>query len=125
MQREIVVHHQSLRSLALCVCCMWLACGPAQADSLSPRARAQTAESAAYLQIAERGVARAEHLWRNRRLGWYDSRLAAPSRAHRAAVAAFARGAERYYDATLRPMAAFAPYPGDRGQTRVSLHAGG
>lgn len=145
MQRKIAVHDQSLKSLALCVCCIWLTCGPAQAESRPQRVPAQTAESAGYLQIAEDGVARAEHLWRDRRLGWYDSRLAdrdpyplatiwdstplfealdaieiaAPSPAHRGAVAAFARGAERYYDATLRPMAAFAPYPGDRGQTRV------
>lgn len=145
MQREIAVHHQSLKSSALCVCCIWLACVPAQAESRPQRAPAQTAQSAAYLRVAEDGVARAECLWRNRRLRWYDSRLAdrdpyplatiwdatplfealsaieiaAPSAAHRAAVAAFARGAERYYDATLRPVAAFAPYPGDRGQTRV------
>ncbi|HEX4837316.1 MAG TPA: glycoside hydrolase family 76 protein, partial [Solirubrobacteraceae bacterium] len=115
--------------------------------SLHPRVarRASNAESQTYLQIAEVGVTRAERLWRDRRLGWYDSRLgdraryplatiwdvaplfealdaidiAAPSAAHRAAVAAFARGAERYYDATLRPIPGFAPYPGDRGQTRV------
>jgi hypothetical protein len=100
---------------------------------------------ASYLTIAEGGVARAERLWHDRRRGWYDSRLsdreryplatiwdatplfetlsaieiAAPSPAHRAALSAFARGAERYFDAGLRPIAAFAPYPGDRGQTRV------
>ena len=96
-----------------------------------------------YLQIAEAGVKRAEHLWGNRHLGWYDSRLddgeryplatiwdatplfealdaieiAAPSPAHRAAVEAFAAGAERYWDATLKPDPGFAPYPGDRGNT--------
>ncbi len=96
-----------------------------------------------YLQVAEAGVTRAERLWRNWRLGWYDSRLhdgeryplatiwdstplfetldaidiAAPSSAHRAAVEAFAKGAERYWDAGLRPYAGFAPYPGDRGKT--------
>jgi hypothetical protein len=110
----------------------------------APQAQAQ-AQAGSYLRIAESGVARAERLWRDRRLGWYDSRLAdgdryplatiwdatslfetlsaiaiaAPSPAHRAAVTAFARGAERYYDATLRPTPGFAPYPGDRGQTRV------
>jgi hypothetical protein len=87
-------------------------------------------------------VARAQRLWRNRHLGWYDSVLgdreryplatiwdsvplfealdaidiAAPSPAHRAAVEAFAAGAERYWDATLKPTPGFAPYPGDRGQ---------
>jgi hypothetical protein len=105
-------------------------------------ARRSVEESPSYLQIAERGVARAERLWRNSRLGWYDSVLddreryplasiwdavplfealdaidiAAPTPAHRAAVVAFARGAERYWDATLKPVPGFAPYPGDRGQ---------
>jgi hypothetical protein len=103
--------------------------------------RAALAEAGSYLQIAETGVARAQRMWRNRR-GWYDSRLAdtdryplatiwdvtplfealdaielaAPSRAHRAAVIAFADGAERYWDATLKPAPGFAPYPDDRGQ---------
>ncbi len=96
-----------------------------------------------YLKLAEEGVARAERLWRNRHLGWYDSRLqdheryplatiwdatplfealdaidiAAPSPLHRAAVEAFAAGAERYWDATLKPDPGFAPYPEDRGNT--------
>jgi Glycosyl hydrolase family 76 len=149
---------------ALALCCAWSACADAGADLLpahghgvharysartrSARALAHPALSAAQtsdLQIAEQGVARAQQLWRNGRLGWYDSHLgdrdryplatiwdatplfealsaieiAAPSSAHRAAVTAFARGAERYFDATLHPIAGFAPYPGDRGQTRV------
>jgi Glycosyl hydrolase family 76 len=87
------------------------------------------------------GILRAERIWRDPRLGWYDERLhhparyplatiwgavplfealdavaiAAPSFAHRAAVVAFADGAERYYDAGLRPTPGFVPYPGDRG----------
>lgn len=95
-----------------------------------------------YLQLAEAGVARARQLWWDRRRGWYDSRLgdraryplatiwdavplfeavdaidvAAPTAAHRAAVVAFANGAERYYDAGLRPLGGYAPYPGDRGR---------
>ncbi|HEY7830491.1 MAG TPA: glycoside hydrolase family 76 protein [Solirubrobacteraceae bacterium] len=103
------------------------------------------ASASAYLALAEAGAGRAEQLWRNRRLGWYDERLgdhdpyplatiwgatplfetldaialAAPSAAHRAAVSAFANGAERYFDRGLRPMAGFAPYPGDRGQVRT------
>lgn len=98
-----------------------------------------------YLQTAEAGVARAERLWWDKNLHWYDSRLgghtryplatiwdavplfeavdaidiAAPTPAHRAVVAAFARGAERYWDAKLRPTPAFAPYPADRGQVRT------
>jgi len=101
--------------------------------------------SLAYLRIAEAGVARAERLWRDRPLGWYDERLhdratfplatiwgatplfetldaiavAAPSAAHRAALVAFADGAERYYDRTLRPTPGFAPYPGDRGEVQT------
>jgi hypothetical protein len=130
--------------LAICACCASLACGSARAD-LPPGRGVLTGltgePSPSYLQIAEAGVKRAERLWGNRRLGWYDSRLddgeryplatiwdatplfealdaidiAAPSPAHKAAVEAFAAGAERYWDATLKPKAGFAPYPGDRG----------
>jgi hypothetical protein len=108
----------------------------------APLARRSAAESQRYLRIAEQGVARARRLWRSSRLGWYDSVLedreryplatiwdatplfealdaidiAAPTIAHRKAVVAFARGAERYWDATLKPVPGFAPYPGDRGQ---------
>lgn len=83
----------------------------------------------------------AQSLWADRRFGWYDERLAdrdryplatiwdaaplfealdaqqtaAPSPAHRAAVAAFARGAERYWDPRLKPTPGYAPYPNDRG----------
>jgi uncharacterized protein YyaL (SSP411 family) len=90
-------------------------------------------------------VTRAERTWHDRRLGWYDERLndreryplatiwgivplfealdaidvAAPSSAHRAALAAFASGAERYFNASLRPIPGFAPYPNDRGQVRT------
>jgi hypothetical protein len=97
----------------------------------------------AYLHLAEQGVARTERTWRNGR--WYDERLndhdphplatiwgiaplfealdaieiAAPSAAHRAAVSAFATGAERYFNPTLRPMPGFAPYPNDYGQVRT------
>jgi Glycosyl hydrolase family 76 len=98
--------------------------------------------ASAYLRLAEEGVVRAERVWSDRRLGWYDERLndharyplatiwgavplfealdavdiAAPSPAHRAAVVAFANGAERYYDTGLRPTPGYAPYPDDRGQ---------
>ncbi|HEY2630970.1 MAG TPA: glycoside hydrolase family 76 protein [Solirubrobacteraceae bacterium] len=121
------------------VCCFSLARSALAQPSPSE------AQSQSYLKTAEAGVARAEHLWWDARLGWYESRLAdgdryplatiwdavplfesldaidiaAPSPAHRAAVAAFARGAERYWDAKLRPTPAFAPYPGDRGQVRT------
>jgi hypothetical protein len=117
-----------------------MACG--SVASALPAAGTSATESQSYLQIAEKGVVRAQRLWGNAKLGWYDSVLgdkeryplatiwdatplfealdaidiAAPSPAHRAAVEAFARGAERYWDATLKPYPGFAPYPGDRGQ---------
>jgi hypothetical protein len=103
------------------------------------------AEGSRYLHQAEAGVERAESLWRDRRLGWFDSRLddsdryplatiwdatplfealdaieiAAPTPVHKAAVEAFAKGAERYWDAALKPDPGFAPYPGDRGQVQA------
>jgi hypothetical protein len=153
---------------AIAVCCISLACAPAHAEptlrpGLSNMARARgghpisnlphtpaartavDSQAQTYLHIAEEGVERARRLWRDRRLGWYDSRLgdraryplatiwdatplfealsaidlAAPSAAHRAALTAFASGAERYLDAALDPAPGFAPYPGDRGRTRV------
>ena len=116
-----------------------LVCHSARADG-SHVTGAQT-----YLHQAEVGVDRAEHLWRDRRLGWYDSHLedndgyplatiwdatplfealdaieiAAPTPVHKAAVEAFAKGAERYWDAALKPDPGFAPYPGDRGQVQA------
>jgi hypothetical protein len=108
-------------------------------------ARVRTSAAPNYLQLAEQGVTRAERAWHDRRRGWYDEWLgdrerfplatiwgiaplfealdaievAAPSPAHRAAVNAFARGAEGYFDARLRPSPGYAPYPNDRGQVRV------
>jgi hypothetical protein len=108
-------------------------------------ARARTSVAASYLQLAEQGVTRAMRAWHDRRRGWYDEWLGdrerfplatiwgiaplfetldaievgAPSPAHSAAVNAFARGAERYFDARLRPTPGYAPYPNDRGQVRV------
>ncbi len=93
-----------------------------------------------YLGLAEHGVALAQSRWRDRRLGWYDSRLgdrdryplatvwdivplfqsldaiaiASPTPAHRAAVLRFAKGAERYLNRGLRPVPGYSPYPGDR-----------
>jgi hypothetical protein len=93
-----------------------------------------------YLQLAEAGVARAQQRWHDRRLGWYDARLAdrdryplatiwdivplfesldaiaiaQPTAANRRALARFAAGAERYLNHGLRPLPGFSPYPGDR-----------
>jgi hypothetical protein len=136
------VHRNAIGAglLAILACSAWLLYGSLPAGAL---ARRSSAESPSYLTIAEVGVKRAERLWENRRLGWYDSRLndheryplatiwdatplfetldaidiAAPSPTHRAAVDTFAAGAERYWDATLKPYPGFAPYPGDRGNT--------
>jgi Glycosyl hydrolase family 76 len=125
-------------ALAVCaaVCC---AC-------LAPIATADAAHGAAaaeYLQLAERGVENARQRWRAG--NWYVERLhdrdryplatiwgivplfetldavqiAAPSPTHAAAVKAFVRGAESYFDRQLRPTPGFAPYPRDRGQPRT------
>jgi hypothetical protein len=93
-----------------------------------------------YLALAQHGVALAKRRWSDRRLGWYDARLndreryplatiwdivplfqsldaiaiAQPTSANRAAVTSFARGAERYLNHGLRPLAGYSPYPGDR-----------
>jgi hypothetical protein len=161
-----------MKYIAIFACTLALLCGSASADPLlppghavltglsggsssvpqqevgklgSPSAQEADSQSQSYLQVAEAGVKRAEHLWWDRRLGWYASRLndgdryplatiwdatplfetldaidiAAPSPAHEQAVEAFARGAERYWDATLRPYPGFGPYPGDRGQVQA------
>jgi Glycosyl hydrolase family 76 len=118
---------------------------PAPAAAGPPLARhasapALSAAQQRYLSLAERGVALAESRWRDRRLGWYDSRLgdraryplatiwdivplfesvdaiaiASPTSAHKRAVLRFAAGAERYLNRGLRPVPGFSPYPGDR-----------
>jgi hypothetical protein len=121
------------------------ALSPAGAREETGKGSQTAAPTLGYLSLAEQGVARAEHMWHDARLGWYDERLndherfplatiwgiaplfealdaveiAAPSPAHRAAVNAFARGAERYFNARLRPTPGYAPYPNDRGQVRT------
>ncbi len=113
-----------------------LAAGPARAQTPPALSGAQQG----YLALAESGVARAEHTWRDHRLGWYDARLhdrnryplatiwdivplfqsidaiaiASPTAAHRRAVTSFALGAERYLNRGLHPVAGYSPYPGDR-----------
>jgi len=127
----------TLLGLALLLCP-----GSSRSASAGPPASSPTL---GYLSLAEQGVARAEQTWHDARLGWYDERLndherfplatiwgiaplfealdaveiAAPSSTHRAAVNAFARGAERYFNARLRPTPGYAPYPNDRGQVRT------
>jgi uncharacterized protein YyaL (SSP411 family) len=109
--------------------------GPAQgAAAASAPARAD------YLQAAAVGRARSRVWWDGKR-DWYRERLgdrskyplatiwgvvplfeatnalaiADPSPSRRAAVRAFAKGAERYWNPHLRPVPGYAPYPGNRG----------
>jgi hypothetical protein len=122
--------------------CLWASAG---ATPQVRRPRGASPAAVSYQRLAEDGVARAVRAWRDARLGWYDERLAdreryplatiwgiaplfeaidaldiaAPTPAHRAAVLAFARGAERYFDRTLRPTPGYAPYPNDRGKVRT------
>jgi hypothetical protein len=112
---------------------------PANGDA---RARVAGPPSLPFLALAERGLASAQSRWHDAHLHWYDERLAdhdryplatiwgsvplfesldavalaAPSAAHRTAVNAFARGAERYFD---KKLSGFAPYPGDRGNVET------
>jgi len=114
----------------------------ASRDIADARATAQEAP-ASYLQLAERGVEAARRKWRHGQ--WYVERLhdrdryplatiwgivplfealdaidiAAPSAAHDAALRTFVKGAERYFNAQLRPTPGYAPYPNDRGQPRT------
>ena len=116
---------------------VWLV--PAGADASSPVAGMSGAQSR-YLALAAAGVMRAERRWADPRRGWYDARLgdreryplatvwdavplfqsvdaiaiADPTPATRLAVERFGRGAERYLNRGLRPVAGFSPYPGDR-----------
>jgi len=113
-----------------------------------PRPRAvQSAPHAAavdYLGLARQGVARTS-AWRNRRYRWYNEWLndrkrypqatiwgivplfealdgiavASPTKANRAAVVAFARHAERYFDRHLSPHGGYAPYPDERGRPQT------
>jgi hypothetical protein len=119
-----------------------LACASVAPSSAAAATPALTAAQQRYLSLAERGVALAQSRWRDRRLGWYDSRLgdrdryplatiwdivplfqaidaiaiASPTAAHRGAVMRFAAGAERYLNRGLRPVPGYSPYPGDRAR---------
>jgi hypothetical protein len=110
------------------------------AQASQPPPAPLTAAQQHYLALAQQGVALAKQRWGDRRLGWYDSHLndrnryplatvwdivplfesldaiaiAQPTAANRAAVARFAKGAERYLNRGLRPLPGYSPYPGDR-----------
>jgi hypothetical protein len=118
---------------------------PSRTAATGPSSRAATSAALSpaqqhYLSLAQTGVTRAEQRWRDRRLGWYDSRLgdreryplatiwdivplfqsldaiaiAQPTAANRRAVAHFAQGAERYLNRGLQPVPGYSPYPNDR-----------
>ena len=117
-----------------------MAVGAAPAAPAAPTPPTLTPAQQHYLALAQAGVAQAKQRWGDRRLGWYDSRLgdsdryplatiwdivplfesldaialAQPTPANRAAVTAFAKGAEHYLNRGLRPVPGYSPYPGDR-----------
>jgi hypothetical protein len=130
-----------LSTLTLALCCAGLAwASPPVRGAQLPAAGALTEAQQHYLSLARTGVTAAQRRWRDRRLGWYDSRLddheryplatiwdsvplfesldaiaiAQPTGANRRAVARFAAGAERYLNRGLRPVPGYSPYPGDR-----------
>jgi hypothetical protein len=128
------------RIIASLVLGLALTAGAASASASAAQTVGLGAAQRHYLQLAESGVARARQRWHDRRLGWYDARLAdrdryplatiwdivplfesldaiaiaQPTPANRRAVARFAAGAERYLNRGLRPLPGFSPYPGDR-----------
>jgi hypothetical protein len=128
-------------ALATALAVAAIGCAPAAGQDLAPPvAQPLSATQQGFLTLAEGGVAQAERVWRDRRLGWYDSHLhdgqryplatiwdivplfesidgiavASPTPAHLRAVTAFATGAERYLNRGLRPTPGYSPYPGDR-----------
>jgi uncharacterized protein YyaL (SSP411 family) len=116
--------------------------GPASpARSAAPAAPAQAAPQADYLRAAAIGRV-GSRAWWDRRHQWYRERLgdrgkyplatlwgvyplfatttalaiADPTPSRKAAVRTFAKGAERYWNARLRPVPGYAPYPGNRSR---------
>jgi uncharacterized protein YyaL (SSP411 family) len=101
-------------------------------------------QATSFLQAASDGVARANAWWDPRK-HWYRQQLgggplatnwgsvhlfsaidalaiADPTPARRAAVRAFARGAERYWNPDLRPVPGYGPYPGNHGANHLSWY---
>ncbi len=107
-----------------------------------PAASTLRSQRAMFGSLADRAISVARKRWWNRRLHWYNDRLAdhdpyplatiwssvplfealdmraqaTHSPAARRAVRGFAAGAERYFD---RAVGGYAPYPGDRGMART------
>jgi hypothetical protein len=124
-----VPHAERTRRLAAFAAAVAVVCAPAAAGAST---------RLGYLRAAELGVARAHAHWWDARRGWYDERLdptwqpnrplvrlwsafplfealnaiarAAPTPAHRAAVRAFARKAEQYWNPYVDPRGGYAYY---------------
>lgn len=97
-----------------------------------------------YLALAQKGVADAKTFWWDAKRGWYDDTIqdpspmplarlwsayplfealdgiavASPTAANRAAVRAFAKGAERYWNPDV---GGYAYYPGERGPNKMTF----
>jgi hypothetical protein len=110
------------------------------ADIVSNGTSSLPATPAQFLSLAESGLAKTLRVFWNPRLHWYDERvskrwepaaplahlwaafplfealdtvaLADPTAGNRAAVNRFATGAERYFNAALKPVGGYAYYPG-------------
>ena len=127
-------------ALALCLAAAGAANEVDPADLVLPPSAQLASESARFRDVAIRGIRDARTHWYDSGRGWYLERLndtrqyplatiwgvvhlfeaidaraiARPTAANRAAVDAFARGAERYFDPNLPPSGGYAPYPTDR-----------
>jgi hypothetical protein len=110
-----------------------------------PDAATLASQRAQYLSLAELGLRQARRHWWNARLGWYDElkrstavrplvslwgavplfqafngvAIADPTPANLHAVNAFAVGAERYLNPSLRPVVGFGSYPNLRSPERA------
>jgi glycosyl hydrolase family 76 len=133
---ELTVARRTLRPLRIHVVSDRIA---AYADVVMHRELVPT-KPVQFLALAESGLERTLHVFWNPKLRWYDERvskrwqpaaplahlwaafplfealdtvaLADPTSPNRAAVTAFARGAERYFNAALEPVPGYAYYPG-------------
>jgi len=110
-----------------------------------PDAATLATQRAQYLSLAELGLRQVRRHWWNARLGWYDElkrsraarplvslwgavplfqavngvAIADPTPANLHAANAFALGAERYFNPSLRPVAGFGSYPDLRSPERT------
>jgi hypothetical protein len=110
-----------------------------------PDPAAMAAQRADWLRLAELGLRQAHRHWWNPRLHWFDEQkhpralrplvslwgavplfqayngvaIADPTPANRHNAEAFAIGAERYLNRSLRPVAGFATYPGLRSPEKT------